>query len=170
MRLEEGRGHGGGRGKKADFILSAMQRLKLKLHFKTCTHLKVNLQSEPMARKSAIRLCELPSALSWNTAPAALSWNTEPSSVHYERRSFLKLNKICHFARQNSTWLSASFRIKARIFPVASKAPRGLASSRSLPIPIWPSHTSFLDVRQTHTDTLIVGSLLPPPSRIPFPG
>lgn len=68
--MEEGRGRGGSRGKKVDFILCAVQRLKLKPHFKTCAHLKVNLQSEPMARKSAIGLCDLHSALSWITAPA----------------------------------------------------------------------------------------------------
>lgn len=55
MKLEDGRGHHEGRGKKLDFILSAMQCLKLNLQFKTHTHthLKGNLKSESVVRKKS---------------------------------------------------------------------------------------------------------------------
>ena len=42
MKLEESRGHHGGRGKKLDFILSTVQYLKLKPHFITRTPKKIS--------------------------------------------------------------------------------------------------------------------------------
>lgn len=53
------------------------------------------------------------------------------------------------FLLKTLPWLPVSFSIKARISTVAPKAPCALASAfRRLPIPICPSHTSFIAVLQ----------------------
>lgn len=69
MKWEEGRGHHGGRGKKLDFILRAMQHLKLTPQFMTHTPESVS-EIRAHGRKSAISLREPPPALTGITAAA----------------------------------------------------------------------------------------------------
>lgn len=76
MKLEEARGHRGGRGKKLDFILSAMQHLELKPHFITHTPESISEIRAP-ARKT-------PSACvsRHQLSPGSLRQPRPPSGVH----------------------------------------------------------------------------------------